>query len=562
MANQNRLTKFWHELKRRKVIQVIIIYAPIAFIVIQLIDILEDDLNLPEFTMLLVIILLVVGFIIAAIFSWIFDVSSKGISVTEPEVPKDGIESNKQVPEKSIIVLPFENISSDPEQEYFSDGLTEEIITDLSYIKDLLVISRSSAMTFKGSKQTLKKIASKVNVKYVLEGSVRKSGNDLRIVAQLIDAQSDTHVWAEKYTGKLDDIFDIQEKVSRSVSESLKGKLQSGELEKIMDNKVDNIHVYECYLKSRPDLYKYTEEALKSAERNLRYGLDLYGPHVLLYTGLGQVYFQLYDSGIDMDPDNLNKTEEYLRKIFEMQPDSAEGFLLSGLMKLKRENAITAFNDFKKAMEINPTRPETLMWYCFIQLFHFGQPEKAKSVFEKLLEIDPLTSINLILPAFYHWLKGEHEKALNYIEKSIKIEPNNILSIWYKGQLLILTQNNQAADYASEQWKNDPGFFQGLLMVMYHAYNGRKNEALEYLTESMLKMAWEDFALAWFIAGYYAVMNEKELAIKYIERLHEKGMINYPLIAKHDPLLENIRNEPSFKKLLKTVKKEWEEFEV
>lgn len=312
MSDQNRLTKLWNELKRRKVVAVVIVYVTTAFILIQAANLFESSLNLPNWFDTVITIAIIIGFPLAIIFSWIFDVSSKGITRTEPGPEKEPpAASSKQVPEKSIIVLPFDNISSDPEQDYFSDGLTEEIITDLSYIKDLLVISRSSAMTFKGSNQTLKKIASKVNVRYVLEGSVRKSGNDLRIVAQLIDAQTDTHLWAQKYSGTLEDIFNIQEKVSRSISDSLKIKLHSEESEKITDNKVDNIQVYECYLKSRPDLYKYTEEALLRAERNLKYGLELYGPHVLLYTGLGQVYFQLYDSGIDMNPENLNRAEEY-----------------------------------------------------------------------------------------------------------------------------------------------------------------------------------------------------------------------------------------------------------
>ena len=193
MSNQNRLTHFWKELKRRKVVGVIIVYATTAFILLQLANLFEDVLNLPPWFDKVILIILIIGFPIAIIFSWVFDVSSKGITKTEPEKASPAL-TEKQVPEKSIIVLPFENISSDPEQEYFSDGLTEEIITDLSFIKDLLVISRSSAMTFKGSKHTVKKIAEKVNVRYVLEGSVRKSGNDLRIVAQLIDAQSDTHL--------------------------------------------------------------------------------------------------------------------------------------------------------------------------------------------------------------------------------------------------------------------------------------------------------------------------------------------------------------------------------
>ena len=146
------------------------------------------------------------------------------------------IEDKPLIKEKSIIVLPFENISPDPDQEYFSDGLTEEIITDLSHIQDLLVISRSSAMTFKGTKKTIPEIAQAVNVRYVLEGSVRKAGNNLRITAQLIDAITDAHLWAEKYTGTLDDVFDIQEKVSRSIADALKLKLSPEENKKITEH--------------------------------------------------------------------------------------------------------------------------------------------------------------------------------------------------------------------------------------------------------------------------------------------------------------------------------------
>jgi TolB-like protein len=155
------------------------------------------------------------------------------------------IEYKPFIQEKSIIVLPFENMSPDPDQDYFSDGLTEEIITDLSHIRDLLVISRSTAMTFKREKKKISEIAKEVNVHYVLEGSVRKAGNNLRITAQLINASTDTHIWAEKYNGLLDNIFNIQEKVSRSIAESLRLKLTSEENKRISQHLIPDIQAYE-----------------------------------------------------------------------------------------------------------------------------------------------------------------------------------------------------------------------------------------------------------------------------------------------------------------------------
>src|SRR4030042_310996 len=139
----------------------------------------------------------------------------------------------------------------DPDQDYFSDGLTEEIITDLSQVHDLLVISRSSAMTFKGVRKKIKDIAREVNVRYVLEGSVRKAGNDLRITAQLIDAKKDTHLLAEKYTGTIDDIFNIQEKVSHSIVDALKIKLNPEEQKRISEVPIDNVKAYEYYFKEK-----------------------------------------------------------------------------------------------------------------------------------------------------------------------------------------------------------------------------------------------------------------------------------------------------------------------
>jgi TolB-like protein len=199
----------------------------------------------------------------------------------------------------SIIVLPFENISPDPDQEYFSDGLTEEIITDLSHINDLLVISRSSAMTFKGTKKRIGEIAEEVNVHYVLEGSVRKAGNNLRITAQLIDGINDSHIWAEKYNGTLDDVFDIQGKVSGSIANELKIKLSFSEKKKIHEKPIDNVFVYDCYKRAYPEMMSMSLERLENGLNLLQKGLDIAGENAVIYAGMAFGYFQYVNLGVD-----------------------------------------------------------------------------------------------------------------------------------------------------------------------------------------------------------------------------------------------------------------------
>ncbi len=203
-----------------------------------------------------------------------------------PRKRKVEITKQDSTEEKSIMVLPFINMSPDPEQEYFSDGLTEEIITDLSQIHDLIVISRSSAMTFKGTKKKIREIAKEVNVRYVMEGSVRKAGNNLRITAQLIDAATDTHLWAEKYKGKLDDVFDIQEKVSRSIVDALKLKLTNKEDAQIAERPIDNVQAYECYLQAKHEYCRFTAEGAKRALQHLQGALEIVGDNVFTYAGM------------------------------------------------------------------------------------------------------------------------------------------------------------------------------------------------------------------------------------------------------------------------------------
>ena len=474
------------------------------------------------------------------------------------------VENKPIVKEKSIIVLPFENMSPDPDQEYFSDGLTEEIITDLSQIHDLLVISRSSAMTFKGTKKTIPEIAQAVKVRYVLEGSVRKANNNLRITAQLIDSRNDTHLWSEKYNGLLDDVFEIQEKVSRSIVDALKLKLSPEENKKIAEYRVDNLKVYECYLRARQDLWKYTEDSLTRAEQNLKNGLNLLGEHELLYAGLGQVYFQFYDSAIRQEEEYLNKLKDCIVKIFEYNPNSANGFQLSGLLKMKKENALKAYRDFKRAFELNPSDSETMLWLCYILSFHLGRNTLAAPLVKKVFEIDPLNPVTNSFAAIYYYMEGNFEKALENFKIWYEMAPDSVLAAWYYIMFMGWNHDYQGAYDFIDHFcqKNPETFFVKIFLLFKYCLQKDKEKALPLFTQEIKEVGWNDFGLPWFIANYYAMIEENDESLKWLERAVECGLINYPLLSEIDPIIGNIRGEERFKKLMERVKYEWENFEV
>ena len=251
----NKLSHFWQELKRRKVVRVITIYAAVAFVILQLVDIIAEPLNLPSWVMILVIIILGVGFPITIVFSWIYDITSKGITRTETADLTAGgevvIQKNEEDTgfKNSIAVLPFENMSPHKDQEYFCDGLTEEIITALSHVESLKVISRTSVFAFKGKQKDIRNIGQKLNVNTLLEGSIRKEGNRLRITAQLIKASDGSHIWSQTYDRELKNVFQIQEEISLAIAENLKIKLDKKEREAILSRKESDPEAFDAYLK-------------------------------------------------------------------------------------------------------------------------------------------------------------------------------------------------------------------------------------------------------------------------------------------------------------------------
>ena len=469
--------------------------------------------------------------------------------------------SSLAVMEKSIIVLPFVNISPHPDQEYFSDGLTEEIITDLSHIHDLLVISRNTAMTYKGTKKKTGVIAREANVRYVLEGSVRKAGNHLRITAQLIDAEKDVHLWAEKYSGTLDDVFDIQETVSRAIAEALKLTLSPEENRRISERPIENVPAYELYLKANAEMFKFTEQGITRAIGYLQNALSIIGDNALLYSGLAFAYFNLVNIGVKQE-EYLVKAEEYVKNALGMDPEFPKAHVVLGWIYCLGELPRSIYH-LKKALEITPDDSMALGALA-IDYLGVGKIPAAARISERLLKVDPLDYPPNYARGAVYFYDGQYDKALKAWEKLYTMYPESAYSKW--SYALILTYNKQyeeAFSIIDQSAKTDPdNVLTKLGILLKYGVQGEKEKAVQEMTPDFKKTCRRTYTFAHHLAGVFALLDEKEEALNWLESAVNRGFINYPLLARHDPLLENIRGEARFRKLMERVKHEWENVEV
>lgn len=463
--------------------------------------------------------------------------------------------------EKSIIVLPFENISPDPEQDYFCDGMTEELISDLSKIGSLRVISRTSSMMFKGTKKDIPAIAREVRVRYVLEGSVRKAGRNLRITAQLIDAGNDTHLWAEKYRGILDDVFDIQEKVSGSIVDALKLKLTPKEAVLLSERPIECPLAYEFYLKARQEILKWTEAGLENALNYLQRGLEIVGENALFYAGMAHVYFQYFNLGLKEEGFGRKQAEDYVQKAFALDPDCpSANFVRANLIAWSRPGE--GNECFKRVLEKNPNDFDALFYYsCFLGTL--GRTRAVIPLEERTIRIDPLNPMAYIHSGFNRLWEGRYELALERMEKFHRSFPGDVMTKWIYGLSLAYTgRTEKAGQMFDEVAREQPGsLFACLGLAFKFAFEGKNPEALAMLDSNpSLRKSW-DFQSAYWKTECLALIGEEEMALDCLERDADLGMSNYPFMSELDPFLANIRGEPRFKKIMERVKSEWERFE-
>ncbi|MFC2142635.1 hypothetical protein ACFLR7_06855 [Acidobacteriota bacterium] len=419
-------------------------------------------------------------------------------------------------------------------------------------------------MALKGTKKNTRTIGRELNVQYVLEGSVRKAGDNLRITAQLIDATTDIHLWAEKYKGKLDDVFDIQEKVSRSIVEALKVKLTPEENKRISQRPIDDIVSYELYLKAQAEIEKYTEEASDQALKYLDSAKEIVGDNAYIYAGMAWAYWNYVNIGARQEEYHI-KAIEYAERALELDPQFPKAHAILGWLYCAhggdQEKGIL---HHKKALEVNPDEALALRGLGAICTCANGNFEVAAQMCERLKKVDPLDPMCIWIKGGIYFYSGDYESALPLWLKWYKRDPEIPFSSFYYALVLsYLDRFEEAVPVIDQNAKKYPEHLAAKFgLMMKYAWQGKKELLFHEMTPEFQQTCRRDPPWAHHVASFFALLGNKRHALDWLESAVDVGFIIYPFLVEKDPFLENIRGEPRFKKLMEKVKHEWENFEV
>lgn len=455
---------------------------------------------------------------------------------------------------ESLAVLPLENLSQDPEQEYFADGMTDELITELAKIKALRVISRTSVQPFKRARKPLSEIARRLNVDTVVEGTVLRNGNRVRITAQLIDARKEKHLWAESYERDLGDVLKLQAEVVQDIAGRIhRTVLEEQRLRVKSAQKIDPA-AYECYLRGRYFWNKRNEENLQRAKEYFEQAIEKQPGYALAHSGLADTYFyQGYTFGRMAPKDAMPKARAVARKALELDDSLAEPHVSLGLVKFLFEwDWSGAEREFNTALELNSNYATAHHAHAAL-LAATGRKQEAITEARLAVEIDPLSiPINNILGEMYMFA-GEWDRAIQQYRRTIEMDPN----VWLPHHNLAITfeEIGNLAEAFKEYLESQEtsGASPEILEELREAY---KSGGLSGFRRKQLELdlaRWNGWHLDTFhIAAHYARLGELDAALLWLEKAYEArsgGMVWMELY----PYFKSLDSNPRFRDLLRRV---------
>jgi len=456
---------------------------------------------------------------------------------------------------RSIVVLPFANQSPDADNAYFSDGLTEELIADLAKVKALQVISRTSSMQLKGTTKDVRTLGQELGVKYVLEGSVRKAGNSLRINAQLIDVATDTPLWSEKYSGTMDDVFEVQERVSREIVKALGVRLTSDEHRRLADRPIADPRAFELYLQARQQIRRY---AIPAALPLIEEALRIEGETPPLVAMRAWATLWQVRLGMAQDQSPLDAAERAARSLLAERPDSSYGYALLGNLDYERGHLLDSLRNFRRAIELEPNDSDSLVMMTFV-LQGAGQDAAAQAMVPRLKESDPLSPNIWMAAGAPLWFVGRAEEAIPIMRVGLDIDPENFVLHWCVGYACAFVGRlDDAKLHGAALERIFPGVpYTRQLLSLIDGIEGRGAQALERLTP--INIAVLDAHQQFHLAESFIGAGDLERGLDLLERSNT-GFHPYVYMAHHCRFLDPVRHLPRFQAVLGQAKERTEAF--
>ena len=586
---------FFAELKRRNVYKVGIAYIVAGWALSQGIAQVFPVFDVPNWVIRSIVVLIIIGLPIALVLAWMFEITPQGIKRTETADAMPGTARQKKhtwiyvvvigallsiglfflgrytaenkmengrpggpsVPEKSIAVLPFDNLSRDPDNAYFAEGVQEEILTRLARVADLKVISRTSTQRFNSAPSDLRDIAKQLGVRHILEGSVQKANDQVRVNVQLINTATDAHLWADTYDRKLTDIFAVESEIAKSIADTLRAKLNSSAEHVLASRPTENPEAHELYLKGRYFWNRRTGVNLQKAVDYFERAIEKDPKYALAYSGLADchVLLPVYPELGTYPRDEMPKALAAAHKAVELDDTLAEAHTSLGRALASDLQLSAATSEFKRAIELNPSYATARQWFgeC---LQSQGRVKDALAELKRAQEVDPLSLVNNALVGFALDTVGQSDEAIAQLHRTIEMDPSfanshamlgNVLE--HKGQLLEASVEYEKANSLNADPINLAQLARAYFLI------GRKAEA-QQLWDKLKSLSQRQYVPAYSMALVQSAFGDKDEAIRLLEKSYEdhapfdSSDLGWILI---DYRLDPLRSDPRFKKLITRI---------
>jgi TolB-like protein/Flp pilus assembly protein TadD len=580
---------FFAELKRRNVYKVAIAYVVASWALAQGLAQVLPVFDIPNWVVRLVVLLLIIGFPVALVLSWAFEITPEGIKRESDVDPSKSITRKtgrkliaftvvaamiaagslvfqfarsksstspltSVITYKSIAVLPFDNLSGDPQNAYFSEGVQDEILTRLAKIAELKVISRTSTQRFKSAPNDLRQIAQQLGVANILEGSVQKANDQVRVNVQLVNALTDAHLWAETYDRKLTDIFAVETEIAKTVADVLQAKLTGSEQHVIAARPTENTEAHQLYLKGRFFWNKRTGSDLKKSIDYFEQAIAVDPNYALAYAGVADGYVWLPGYTVGTPRDCYPKATAAAKKALELDDTLAEAHTSLALaIWLYDFDSSQAISEFRRAIELNPNYAIAHQQYGNNTLSALGRFDDAIGEGKRAVELDPLSLvINTDLGTDYYYAR-RYDEAIAQLRKTLEMDPGFYIAHLVLGQMLDVKGTRDAAIEECQKARalNDDPSVLGVLGRTY-GLSGNKMEA-EKILDQLKELSKERYVSAYSFALVYLGLGDKEEALHWLEQSYQDRAGSDIGYIRVDPLLDPLRGDPRFEALAEKI---------